>query len=455
MSINGYDNTTHGDDDDAPYLALLKGTSPLLPRLSSTSWLHRVLFLGTGTSGQVPAIHCLSGTNEEQTLKKSRTISCDACRDAIRPGSKNRRGCCSVALIGGNRSRKNGIDLDTGAETEDEMIIIDVGPTFYSAAVSHFHRNQVPPRIAGVLLTHGHADAMLGLDSLRAWTLGGVLQDWVDVYLTKETFEVAKGAFPYLVDTSKATGGGGVGALRWNIIDGVSAFEVGVNKIQVIPLPVEHGFVSRGGPPFPTLGFRVDSFSYISDCHRVPAETANLVAGSDCVVIDSLMPRRHVSHFSVSQAVSFLLSLPPSAPSSSEECTSRHRPRPRLGILTDLTHLLEHNALQHDLHAFTKKLRHWRRQKGDCWDPFGRPNERKGEGSGPRWWRSVWDEDEAEQDGGRIALKANAVDEFVGDQRQGSSSEDGSQTLLPHVPDIRVAWDGMVVDFDVNGLSDS
>lgn len=317
------------------------------------------------------------------------------------------------------------------------MIIIDAGPTFYSAAVSHFRRNRVPPRIAGVVLTHGHADAMLGLDSLRAWTLGGVLQDSVDVYLTKETLEVAKGAFPYLVDTSKATGGGGVGALRWKIIDGVTPFTVGRSKIPVIPLPVEHGFASRGGPPFPTLGFRVDDFSYISDCHRVPAETSRLVAGSDCVVIDSLMPRRHPSHFSLSQAISFLLSLPPSSDSEGSK-------RPTLGLLTDLTHRLEHHALQNDLDTFTDDLRRWSSTN----TPGTRTNgQRRGEGSGPRWWAEVWDEDAAEWDGGHIALneKATAKIRSTLPANNAEANQPGSQH---HVPDIRVAWDGMVVEFD-------
>lgn len=211
-------------------------------------WLSKALFLGTGTSGQVPAIHCLATEGE---------IQCDACRDAVIPGSKNRRGCCSIALIGKSR--------DT---SEEQLILIDAGPTFYGSAVTHFRPNGVPRKIAGVLLTHGHADAMLGLDNLRAWTMRGVLQPVVDVYLTKETLEVAKGAFPYLIDMDKATGGGGVGALRWNIIDPAQPFVIGKGEsaVHVTPLPVYHGFASRGGPPFDTLGFRLDSLSYVSDC---------------------------------------------------------------------------------------------------------------------------------------------------------------------------------------------
>jgi len=185
----------------------------------SSIWLNRLLFLGSGTSGQVPAIHCLSEQPD---------ITCAACRDAYQYGkqSKNRRGCCSVAVMGGGKrmtrkrttngtatnghqtssSSAHGQDDEEVYYEDEDMIIIDAGATFYGACVDYFRPNNIPRRIAGVLLTHGHADAVLGLDNLRAWTMGGVLQEQVDVYLTEETMKVVAGAFPYLIDMSKATG---------------------------------------------------------------------------------------------------------------------------------------------------------------------------------------------------------------------------------------------------------
>jgi hypothetical protein len=40
---------------------------------------------------------------------------------------------------------------------------------------------------------------MNGLDDLRGWTLSGVIQSHVDVYLTDATFTEVKRSFPYLV----------------------------------------------------------------------------------------------------------------------------------------------------------------------------------------------------------------------------------------------------------------
>ncbi len=48
------------------------------------------------------------------------------------------------------------------------------------------------------------------LTALLGWTLGGAIQPHVDIYLTEETFESVKIAFPYLVQKEFATGGGDV-----------------------------------------------------------------------------------------------------------------------------------------------------------------------------------------------------------------------------------------------------
>lgn len=146
-------------------------------------------------------------------------------------------------------------------------------------------------------MTHAHSDAILGLDNLRAWTLGDVIQEQVDVYLTQECYDTVSYMFPYLVDSSKATGGGGVGAIRWNIIEDNEPFHVKLEpfetfegkietKVKIIPLPTWHGY--SNGQPFQCLGFRVDQFSYVSDCHEIPKSTTDLMMGSQAVVIDAL-----------------------------------------------------------------------------------------------------------------------------------------------------------------------
>lgn len=61
-------------------------------------------------------------------------------------------------------------------------------------------------RLDAVILTHPHADAINGLDDLRAWTLQQAIQDCIPIYLTNDTLESVKNFFPYLIDHKMATG---------------------------------------------------------------------------------------------------------------------------------------------------------------------------------------------------------------------------------------------------------
>lgn len=384
----------------------------------SSSWVEKVVFLGTGTSGQVPAIHCVT---------KPDYGDCAACKDAtLNPTGKNRRGCTAVAVVGSHAE-----------DTHDSTILIDCGKTFYSNAIVHFPRNGIRS-IRAVLLTHAHADAILGLDDLRAWTMGGVIQRHVDIYLTQECMTVVEGMFPYLVDRSKSTGGGDVPTLRWNIIDQNTPFAIpaseGSQAVQIQPLPVLHGFIGRTSP-FWSLGFRIDAFSYISDCHEIPASTIELMRGSQAIVVDALKMDRHLSHFSVSQALSFFASF---------------SPPPALGLLTDFTHRIEHYETQELVDTWRDgmlaaqlpgsnidniTLSDKSKSKAKKSSAVSNSNE-NGEGGGPRWWTDIWDEQENEFNM-TVRLK-HTYD--VPDERT-------ARTVPHYIPPIKLSWDGLVVRF--------
>ncbi|EPQ29119.1 uncharacterized protein PFL1_03407 [Pseudozyma flocculosa PF-1] len=431
--MNGH-GTTSLPNGGRPWGDPVKHRDPKLPLLES-SWLRKVVFLGTGTSGQVPAIHCVTSPDFG---------GCATCADAVRPGSRNHRGCTSVALVG-----RHSHDDDDGS-----TILIDCGKTFYSSALVHFPRNGIR-RLKAVLLTHAHADAILGLDDLRAWTMGSVVQPFVDIYLTEQCMQTVQGMFPYLVDRSKSTGGGDVGTLRWHIIDPDRPFWVGTgrSKVEIQPLPVLHGFVNRKDP-FWTLGFRIDGFSYVSDTHSIPETTTQIMAGSEVIVMDALKMDRHSSHFSFSQALSFLASLPPPPSSTADGGTASSPPRsnarlPKLGILTDFTHRIEHFATQELLDAWRRGLMDWQVQQAPA------PSERagKGEAGGPRWWDGVWDEADCER---RLTIALKGEADKLSRDTHGSGDGDGDGAAdreaawraAPHwIPPVAMSWDGMVIEF--------
>ncbi|BGP03990.1 metallo-beta-lactamase domain containing protein [Rhodotorula toruloides] len=271
-------------------------------------------FLGTGTSSSIPLVTCLT---DPQT-------GCHCCRSTLDPadteGQKNKRRNTSAIVR---------VHSETDGE-RDRTILIDCGKTFLSGALEHWPKQGLR-EIDAVLLTHAHADAILGLDDLRGWTLRGAIQPTIPIYCTQDTFKEVSKAFPYLTNTGAATGGGDIPSLTWHIFDSSTPFEL--EGLTVVPLPVHHGkFFTTPPSPYPCLGFLFDSqLAYISDVSHIPSEcwdvlsqhvhlrplrkrVENGVNGTKeeqeqekprlkALVIDCLRIEPFTSHFGIGQAV--------------------------------------------------------------------------------------------------------------------------------------------------------
>ncbi|TRM66020.1 beta-lactamase-like protein [Schizophyllum amplum] len=196
------------------------------------------IFLGTGTSSCVPLIHCLT-----EDPKAPGYVPCHTCLSSLTPeGKRNHRRNTSGLL----RIRKPGRDPLT--------IVIDAGKTFQAAAIEWFPKYGLR-RIDALLITHAHADAMNGLDDLRAWTLRGRIQPHIDVYCNQDTFREVERSFPYLVSKAFASGGGDVPEFVWHIIEDNVPFEITDSGVWVTPFFVHHGRVfSKPPDPMPTPG---------------------------------------------------------------------------------------------------------------------------------------------------------------------------------------------------------
>ncbi|KAI9310228.1 beta-lactamase-like protein [Dichotomocladium elegans] len=208
-----------------------------------------LVFIGTGTSGAVPNISCLT---EEHP-------SCSVCTSAMTPeGRKN--------------MKKN-----------TSMLV-----RFRNSALQIFPRYGIR-NLDGVILTHGHADACYGIDALRQWTLGSAVQSHIDIFLSSETMDVVKRTFPFLVDASFATGGGDVATFDYRLISFDRPFTI--HGLEFMPLPVHHGIYLSTGEPYWCLGFKFGRTSYISDTNYIPPETMKRITTGEptsVFVIDCL-----------------------------------------------------------------------------------------------------------------------------------------------------------------------
>ena len=76
--------------------------------------------------------------------------------------------------------------------------------------------------------------------------------------------------------------------------------------IEFIPIQVLH-------EKLPVFGFRVGDFTYITDASYISDAELEKVKGSRVIVLNALRNSKHVSHFSVSEAVDILTKLNPEA----------------------------------------------------------------------------------------------------------------------------------------------
>ncbi|KAF9353379.1 hypothetical protein BGX34_011591 [Mortierella sp. NVP85] len=176
----------------------------------------------------------------------------------------------------------------THEDGRERNILIDCGKSYYESARQWFPKYNIN-HIDALVLTHGHADAFFGLDDLRSWCL--LDKDHphsIPIYLDQHTMDVVASTFPYMVDASRATGGGDIPSFIYHIIDHDKDFEV--EGVKFTPLP---------------------DLSWVSDCSAIPDSTTEKIRGSKVLVIDALKEVPHPSHFSIPEALEYTNNLDP------------------------------------------------------------------------------------------------------------------------------------------------
>lgn len=200
---------------------------------------------------------------------------CDVCRST---DPRDRRTRPSILIEIGDRR--------DGSPTADAVrnILVDTSTDLRAQALANDVR-----RVDSIVFTHSHADHILGLDEVRRFN---VLQRTVlPCYGDARTIEDLRKTFSYIF-TSPDNPGGSVPQITLSRIAG--PFSLG--GIEIVPVPIFHG-------RRPILGFRLQSFAYLTDCSRIPDESWPLLDGVRTLVIDALRERPHPTHFSVGEAL--------------------------------------------------------------------------------------------------------------------------------------------------------
>ena len=85
-------------------------------------------------------------------------------------------------------------------DNESKNIIFDVGKTFRESFIRWFPRHDIQT-IDSIILTHGHADAIFGLDDIRGFQKNGGSP--IKVYLSEQCLKTVEKVFFYLFPTEE------------------------------------------------------------------------------------------------------------------------------------------------------------------------------------------------------------------------------------------------------------
>jgi len=216
----------------------------------------QITVLGSGTSTGVPTIGC----------------HCDVCTSSD-PRDKRLRP--SILLTYGGHN-----------------VLIDTTPDFRTQAL-----RTGMERLDAILITHEHADHIMGLDDVRPFSFHQ--KNRIPIYASEPTMAAIRRCFLYIFDGSEKASS--VPQLESCTFNGGSFDLFGV---EFTPIPLLHGKAT-------VHGYRFGNAAYLTDHSEIPETSLAQLRGLDVLFLDALRYKPHPTHSTVERSVAIAERLAP------------------------------------------------------------------------------------------------------------------------------------------------
>ncbi len=202
---------------------------------------------------------------------------------------------CSCSVCTSKSPRNKRLRASAWLEVDGKSILIDTSTDLRQQALRHKIQ-----RVDAVLITHPHADHIMGLDELRAWNFAQ--KGRIPIYGNAWSERELRQKFEYIFDP-KPVEGGGIPLLDLHRFDPQDS-HLEVCGLRFVPIALEHGSQE-------CVAFRLGDLAYVTDCNRIPEESLKRLEGLDTLVLDCLRIKPHGTHFHLEKSLETVAHLKP------------------------------------------------------------------------------------------------------------------------------------------------